>query len=185
VYLQLNAIVADLHAAQRRLHALHQAVPLEAWNRRPSPERWSPAECVAHLNLTSEAFLPLLRTGVEEARRHGRSSARYRRDVFGWVIWRAVTPTGSFKTKTAPSFAPSADRQPDALVAEFDRLQEALITCARAAQDVPIDRVKVTSPFNRRVTYNVYAAMTIVPRHQHRHLLQAEQAAGIAHTVPA
>ena len=55
----------------------------------------------------------------------------------------------------------------------------------RAAQDLPIDRVKMASPFDGRVKYNLYAAMTIVPRHQHRHLLQAERAARIVHTVPA
>ena len=38
-----------------------------------------------------------------------------------------------------------------------------MIACARAAQDVPIDRVKIASPFNSRVKYNVYAAVTIVP----------------------
>jgi hypothetical protein len=184
VYLQLNAIVADLHAAQRRVHALRQAVSPEAWIRRPAPTRWSPAECVAHLNLTSEAFLPLLRAGVEEARRRGRSVGRYRRDVFGWLIWRAVTPTGTFKTKTATPFVPAGDLLPDALTAKFDRLQEELIACVRASEGLPIDRVKIASPFASRVKYNVYAAMTIVARHEHRHLLQAEQAAGVTRAAP-
>ena len=39
----------------------------------------------------------------------------------------------------------------------------------------PIDRVKVTSPFNPRLRYNLYACLTILPRHQERHLWQAER----------
>ena len=178
MYLQLNAIVADLHAAERRLRVLHGAVPPDIWSRRPSPERWSPAECVAHLNLTSEAFLPLLRNGVDEARRLERTHGRYRRDPVGWLIWRAVTPTGRFKTKTAAPFVPSGDRPGYVLVADFERLQAEVIECVRAAEGLAIDRVKVVSPFDARAKYNVYAAMTIIPRHQHRHLLQAELAAG-------
>lgn len=183
MYLQLNAIVADLRAAERRLHALYEAVPAEAWSRRPSTKRWSPAECVAHLNLTSDAFLPLLRKGIEQARGFERTQRRYRRDPVGWLIWRAVTPTGRFRTKTAAPFVPSGDRPPHALVADFERLQAEIIECVRSAEGLAIDRVRIASPFDPRAKYNVYAAMTIIPRHQHRHLLQAELAAGPAGTV--
>ena len=173
---QLNAIVADLRAAERRLRAFREAVPPPMWSRRPAPERWSPAECIAHLNLTSEAFLPLLRTGLDEARRLGRPSRRYRRGVVGWLIWRLVTPSGAFRTKTPAAFVPSSDRDADALIADFARLQALVAACVRDADGLPIDRVKIVSPFDARATYNLYAALTIIPRHQHRHLLQAERA---------
>jgi hypothetical protein len=35
--------------------------------------------------------------------------------------------------------------------------------------------VKIGSPFNTRVKYNVFSALSVLPRHQHRHLWQAEQ----------
>jgi hypothetical protein len=180
VDLQLNAIVADLRAANRRLHRLREALPSDMWNRRPAPDRWSPAECVAHLNLTSEAFLPLLRGGLEEARHRGRASGRYRRDFMGWLIWRMVTPSGRLKTKTPAAFVPSSDREADAIVADFERLQRELAACVESAEGLPIDRVKIASPFDARAKYNLYAAMTILPRHEHRHLLQAERAAAPA-----
>lgn len=183
MYLQLAAIVADLRAADRRLHALRERLPPDAWSRRPAAGRWSPAECIAHLNLTSEAFLPLLRGGLEEARQRGRTAARYRRDVVGWLIWRAVTPTRRFRTKTPAPFVPGGDQPVDAIVTDFDRLQQQVIACVRDAEGLPIDRVKIVSPFDARVRYNVYAAMTIIPRHEHRHLLQAEEAAGSAQAV--
>jgi hypothetical protein len=34
----------------------------------------------------------------------------------------------------------------------------------------------VGSPFSDKLKYSVYSALTILPRHQHRHLLQAERA---------
>ena len=78
---------------------------------RPAPESWSPAECVAHLNLTAMAMLPLIRQGLDEARRLQRSSgARYRRDIVGWLLWRSISTPGRFKTKTIPAFVPSGDR---------------------------------------------------------------------------
>ena len=46
----------------------------------------------------------------------------------------------------------------------------------RAARGLPIGRVGVVSPFNGRMKYNLFAALSILARHQHRHLWQAEQA---------
>jgi hypothetical protein len=61
-------------------------------------------------------------------------------------------------------------------MAEFDRLQAEQIAITREADGLPIDRVKMTSPFNPKLRYNIFAGLSILPRHQHRHLWQAEQA---------
>jgi hypothetical protein len=176
---QLNAVIEDLRSAEHRLRTLRSTLPSDAWSRRPGITRWSPAECVAHLNLTSESLLPLLRAGLEEAGdgRH-QAESRYRRDPVGWLIWKVTTPSGRWRTRTVPAFVPSVEIPPEALVADFERLQADVIACVRAAEGLPIDHIKLTSPFDARVKYNLFAAFTIIPRHQHRHLLQAERAAG-------
>ena len=122
-------------------------------------------------------MLPLLRPGLEDARRLQRSAGgRYRRDVIGWLLWRTISSPGRFKTKTIPAFVPSGDRPAEELVREFERLQAEQIAVARAADGLPIDRVKMTSPFDARVRYNIFSGLSILARHQHRHLWQAEQA---------
>ena len=55
-----------------------------------------------------------------------------------------------------------------------------MIAGVRQADGLPIDDVKIVSPFDDRVKYNLYAALTLVPRHQHRHLLQAERAGQVS-----
>jgi hypothetical protein len=61
-------------------------------------------------------------------------------------------------------------------MAEFDRLQEEQIAFVRQADGLPLGRVKIISPFNARLRYNLFACFSILPRHQHRHLRQAERA---------
>jgi hypothetical protein len=178
---QLAALIADLQSAQARLTALHGTLSGEAWRRRPRLTGWSAAECVEHLNLTSEALLPRLRAGIEQARAgQWRAASRHRRDVVGWLMWKVISPSGRLRTKTLPAFVPSDQKPPELLVADFERLQADVIACVSAAEGLPIENVKLASPFDARVRYNLYAAMTLVPRHQHRHLLQAERAAGAA-----
>jgi DinB superfamily len=174
---QLEEIAAEFESASVRLRDLHRKLAPGVWNRRPAPESWSPAECVAHLNLTAMAMLPLIRQGFEEARRLQRSpGARYRRDIVGWLLWRSISTPGRFKARTIPAFVPSGDRPAEEITVEFDRLQADQIAVTRQAEGLPIDRVKIVSPFNASVRYNVFSALSILPRHQHRHLWQAEQA---------
>jgi hypothetical protein len=173
---QLADVVARFESATRRLHALQARLSPDEWSRRPPHGGWSPIECIAHLNLTSEAFLPLLRDGIARARRSGRGApSRYRRDFMGWLISRALAPPGRFKTATTPAFVPSADRPPADVLAGFERLQAEQIACAREADGLPVHRVRMASPFNSRVKYSLYSALVILPVHQHRHLWQAEQ----------
>ena len=173
----LAAIVDEFERARARLHALALAVPDDVWTRRPAPARWSVAECVAHLNLTSRAFVPLIRGGIAEARRlPAAGSRRYRRDFFGWLLWRMSGPPARFRVKTAAAFVPSGNEPPSLLMSAFEELQARQVECVRDCRGLAIDRVKVVSPFDARVKYNLYACLTILPRHQHRHLWQAEQA---------
>jgi hypothetical protein len=96
--------------------------------------------------------------------------------MVGWLLWRSISSPGRFKSKTIPAFVPSGDRPAEKIMAEFDRLQADQIAVTRQAEGLPIDRVKIVSPFNASVRYNVFSALSILSRHQHRHLWQAEQA---------
>lgn len=181
---QLSAIAQGLDAARGRLRSLHATVPADVWTHRPAPDRWSAAQCIAHLNLTSEAIVPLLQDALAEARaRKERFVSRYRRNLAGWMAWRLVTPAGGLKTATPSPFVPSVTPPVECLLADFERLQSQMLACVQSADGLPLDRVTVVSPFHGRLRYNLYAAMTLVPRHQHRHLLQAERTAG-ARLVP-
>ncbi|HEX6039284.1 DinB family protein [Longimicrobium sp.] len=174
---QLQAAIEQFDAARERLHRLAATVPADGWAQRPSPENWSPAECVAHLNLTSLAYVPQLQDGLRQARGIGGGApTRFKHGFMGWLLTRMVAPGKGGKVKTAAAFVPTATAPMAELVAEFDRLQDEQVALVRAADGLPIDRVRLASPFNARIKYTMYAAFTILPNHQHRHLLQAERA---------
>lgn len=176
------AIADELAAAERRAQALLE-LPSYQWTAQPGRGRWSAAECVGHLNLTSEALVPLLRRALGEVASIPRRSSRYRRDPLGWLIWKALAPAGGLKTRTPLAFEPVATIPPRDLVVEFSRWQAALHACLTEADGVALDRVSVVSPFNARVRYSLFSALTLVSRHQHRHLAQAERAAVVAPAV--
>src|SRR5205809_7275818 len=114
---QLQLVADEYRSAQARLHDLVRAVPDEQWRKRSDRARWSVAECVAHLNITSLAYVPLLQHAVSRARMLERCSpSRYRGDAFGWLLWATMGPSLRFRIKSTTRFLPSALAAPELLV---------------------------------------------------------------------
>lgn len=172
---QLDAIAAELREATTRLHRLRDSVPAERWPVRHDPARWSVSECIAHLNLTSAAFEPLLTVGLEQARKEQASPRKYARGFLGWALWKMTGPDSRGRMQTAPGFVPTHSPAAEVVTAEFERWQAVILALLASADGVPIDKVNLISPFNARMKYNLYAAFSVIPRHQHRHLQQAER----------
>ncbi|HMU62355.1 MAG TPA: DinB family protein [Gemmatimonadales bacterium] len=172
---QLEEIATELREATDRLHRLRNAVPADQWTVRNDPARWSVSECIAHLNLTSAAFEPLLADGIERARKESASSRKYRRGFLGWALWKMTGPDSRGRVQTAAAFVPASAPPAAEVSAEFERRQGALLALLASADGLPIDKVTMTSPFNARMRYNIYAGFSAIPRHQHRHLQQAER----------
>ena len=176
---QLEAIVEDFESAQQRLSQLVAALSDEQWKGSSDPTRWSAAQCVQHLNLTSRAFISIIREALEKCRAlDGKPPVRYRLDFTGWLILQMSGPTRGFgRVRTAGPFVPLEDLPRTHVLGEFAKLQQEQIKCVRDADGLPLAKVKITSPFNSRIHYSVYSALSILPRHQHRHIRQAEAAA--------
>jgi hypothetical protein len=175
---QLERIEEEFESARARLRALAQVAPFSVWPVRPDPNRWSIADCVEHLNRTASAFLPLLRAGLEQAEADRRPDRSYRRDPMGWLLSVIMPPPVRFaRVKTTSDFEPSGNVEPAELVRTFERLQDEQIAYLRAADGLPLNRIRIRSPFDARTQYNAYSCLVILPRHQHRHLWQAERVA--------
>jgi hypothetical protein len=172
---QLQAVIDELDSASERQRRLAATVPPGRWAERPGPERWSVGECIAHLNLTSQAYIPRIAAILADAPRTG-APARFRRDFLGWLIWRVLKPGGRSKAKTTAEFIPTGSEPAADIIATFEDLQRQQVQMVRQSDGMPLHRLKVGSPFSDKMKYSVYSALTILPRHQHRHLLQAERA---------
>ncbi|MDB4908881.1 MAG: DinB-like domain protein [Gemmatimonadetes bacterium] len=178
---QLDALIAQFHAASRRLHALTDTLPHDRWNARATPASWSVAECVAHLNLTSAAYEPRFTQALVDARALGpRNGKALKMDVPGRILSALIGPMlriGGWKfgrMPTTPAFVPSGDQPKDAVMSEFDARTAFMVQFLGSAQELPIDRVRISSPFNEKMKYSLWSALLILPRHAQRHIEQAE-----------
>ena len=170
----LDEVERELNEATRRAWTLVQSTDGRLFTVRPTPLSWSAAECLAHLSISTELFLPVLREALQRARPRGKRPVP-RMDVLGRVLAWFLEPPIRKKVKTSAPFVPKSTRAKAEAFGEFASLQEKLIDLLRDAREADL-RAKIVSPFDKRVRYNIFSAFRIVAAHERRHLWQAEQA---------
>jgi hypothetical protein len=140
---------------------------------------WAAAECIAHLTLTTDAYLPMLETARRSVSPGSRLPKKYPMGIGGRLLWWLLKPparAGS-RTRTLPAFIPEAAAPKADTMASFVASQDALLAWIESARELPMDAMVLTSPFNEKMRYNAYAALRVIAVHQARHLWQAERAA--------
>ncbi len=173
---KLKDIEMELAASTTRAAMLVDRVGETKFHLRPEPGRWSVAECIDHLTLTTQAYLPL----IDDALQIGRLLAvkgprRFRRDLTGWLLCAMSEPPYRYKALTTERFTPESTGTRAEVLAAFVRTQQELNSRVYHAEGLNLTRLTVLSPFDGRLQYNLYSCFRIIPTHQRRHLWQAEQ----------
>jgi DinB superfamily len=175
----LETVEKELNEATRRAWTLVQSTDGRLFTVRPKAQSWSAAECLAHLSISTEMFLPVLRKSIDDSRKKQRQrkpgTTRAKMDVVGRILAWFLEPPIRKRVKTAAPFVPKSTRAKAEAFGEFVSLQEKLIDLLQDARAADL-RAKIVSPFNTRVRYNLLSAFHIVAAHERRHLWQAEQA---------
>lgn len=175
---QLDDLARQLDEATARARHLSAGTAAAAFSIRPSPNAWSAAECLAHLNTTTAAYLPLLDAALASApaARASASEPRYKTGFIGGLLAWTLEPPYRMKTKTAARFVPGPAHNPATVLDEFIAGQQALKQRLAACEGRDLNRIRLRSPFNDKISYNVYAALKTLCAHERRHLWQGEQA---------
>ena len=173
----LEDVETELSEATARAWQLVRTTDGRIFTVRPTPQEWSAAECLAHLSLSSEQFLPVLQKAIADGHAKGLTSKRKpAMDVLGRTLRWFLEPPIRKRVKTTARFVPRSARAKAEAFGEFATLQSKLVDALHAAEGLDLRKIKIVSPFDRRVKYNLYSAFLIVVAHQRRHLWQAEQA---------
>lgn len=175
---QLQDYLADLRSAQQEVHAVADGLPADAFNWKPAPDAWSVGECVVHLNIVAEGYVPALEGALTDDAPRGAGPFRY-----GWVSRRfidALRP-GSRPIRTgramkpAPAEAARSHHDPAATLADFDRLTDRLATLVERADGLDVGRIRMRSPFLRPLRLPVGAFLEAIGQHALRHAGQARR----------
>ena len=137
--------------------------------------QWSIAECLVHLNLSSETFLGEINKACVEARpRQLQCGGPFRKDLRGRVFRWFMMPPARIKVRTSSILEPSMIGPVDRVLPRFLELQRELQKSIEEAGGLDLNRIMITSPISKLIRYNLFACFEIILAHELRHLWQIE-----------
>ena len=138
------------------------------------------AECLVHLNLSTQPYFPVWReTFADASDRQLFSDGPFKLDFWGRMLFWTLEPPPKFRFPAPPNFQPVKVSAPDQVLASFLKTQENMLASLAAAKGLALDRLKIVSPFARQVRYSVWSSFMVTAAHQRRHLWQAERVADV------
>jgi hypothetical protein len=170
---EFEAIAADAQALTAQLSDAQFY-----WS--PSPDRWSVAQCLEHLNVTARAYLPALDSSIASAKKWGvYGSGPFR---YGWLgPWfvSQLEPPPRRRFKAPKPFQPTPRSAPPRkradIEAAFQAYQVQFVDRLRQAHGVDLAKAKVQSPASRWIRFPLGCGFAVMSAHERRHLWQARQ----------
>lgn len=172
---ELLRVHKEIEAIKRDAAELVRAVTDESLAWRPAPDKWSIADCLAHLNITNrDYYIKAIRHTIGDARARGVVGAPpYRHGFFGNLFVRMIEPPARFRVPAPRTLVPPADSNPREIVAEFMSSQIELQRLLHDADGIDLGQAKVVSPVNKRLKFTLGQSFRMLAAHERRHLWQA------------
>jgi len=149
----------------------------ETFNKKPNPESWSAAECLAHLNYSAIGYLNNV-IGSFSHKYEGNRNQPYKPRLLVSKFIKSVGPDSKIRAKTSSKADFSLSILDFKLVDEFIGFQNKFIELLNRISLQDMKKVKVRSPFINIIKFQLGEMFLINLFHQLRHLNQAKKAMG-------
>lgn len=172
---QIEGYVLQLTSVRQDLPGIAGGLSLDQFNWNPAADQWSIAQCVEHLNITTERYIPVLRKDIADARAAGRHAAGPFALGFleRWFL-ETMEPPIRRRFKTGKAFIAAGRLEPAPTLQRFNDLNEQFGECMRAAEGLNLKAIKVRSQFGP-ISWTMNGTFAILLAHERRHLWQARQ----------
>ncbi len=148
---------------------------IEQINWKPSAQVWSIGQCFEHLIKTNELFYAELDKIADRTRRNSfLENYSPLSSVFGNLLISSLKKDSrKFKAPSQKVVPPSAI-DPN-IVEIFAAHQAELIEKIKRTENADWNKIKITSPFMKLITYKLSDGFRVVVEHEKRHFRQAER----------
>jgi uncharacterized damage-inducible protein DinB len=170
----LKELSNEVVESRRRLEDM-AVRPEEQLRLKPSEKSWSALETAEHIRLTNELYLEVLGGAIDSADKSNPNEP-FKPSMFGRLFISLVSPDPRFKVRTVPAATPSGSLTES--LPQLVSQQDDLLTVLAKADGVNLNKTKIKSPLNGLVKFTLGEALTVVVKHQLRHLQQMDRALG-------
>jgi hypothetical protein len=173
---ELEGYREQFEAVKRDAEGLLAGLSDAQFNWRPAPGAWSIAECLAHLSVTGQFYLPRIDRSIREAREAGRTGrGPFRYGPLQRFFVRGIEPPAKLKFKAPKIFTPMPEHLLSVITPAFMNLQDQLIERLHDARGLHLSRIKLASPVSRLLRISLGQVFPFIAAHERRHLWQARR----------
>jgi hypothetical protein len=144
-------------------------------NWKPDPESWSVGECLSHLVNSNSLYLDKIANILNSFPTNYEKDFTYKQSFMGKLISEGVDPANLKKAKTFKVFFPDKSAVQNKIIDEYVKSSEKLIELAGKMEHLDLEKIKLSSPVNIMIRLNLGDPLIIIPKHDKRHLNQAEK----------
>jgi len=144
-------------------------------NWKPSPERWSVAQCFDHLLTSNRGYLPIFDSVLAGRKRTFWESMPLLPGLGAKLLIKSLDPATTRKLKAPKNFQPAESDIRATVIDDFVEQQRLIVEKMKATQHLDVDQIIITSPALSVVTYSLMDAYRVIVVHEARHFQQAKR----------
>jgi len=172
---QIESCLLQLTSASQDLTGVAGHLSHQQFNWRPSATGWSVGQCVEHLNITTERYIPVLQQAEANAR--GKGTLRPGPFALGFLerwFLKTMEPPPRRRMRTGKAFVAGPNLDPSATLQRYLTLHDGFRACIREADGIDLRAVKVRSQFGP-ISWSLNGTFAILLAHERRHIWQARE----------
>ncbi len=144
------------------------------YNWQPAPGRWSMAQCLAHIVITDDIYVPVLETCIADARKKGMlGDGPFQHGRLGNWFVRSMDAPAKKRFKNPKSVTPPPEQPLAKGLADFNAIHDRVLQLVHQANGVDLGRAKFRSPFLKLLKFSLGQGIAVMLSHARRHLWQA------------
>ena len=164
----------ELTANDQIATSLTNGLTEQQLNWQPAPGSWSIGQCLEHLCVTNEAYLPRLSDAIAD-----QPDAPVEQITPGWLsrwfLRTFVEPSPNSRRIPAPGKIRPASHVDSAVLEHFLTGNRSCREFILRARGKNINQIRFRNPLIRGLRFTIGTGLEIVVSHERRHLLQAER----------
>ena len=140
-----------------------------------NPDSWSIGECLSHLINSNKLYLNKFGSILSSQPKGEEKDFSYKQTILGAMITKGVDPANVRKTKTFKVFFPNASNIERNILDDYIEKSKKLISLSERMIHIDLKKIKFSSPANILIRLNLGDPLIFIPKHDKRHLDQAER----------
>jgi len=158
-----------------------QMIAPEKFSQQPAEGSWSAKQCIAHLNMYGDYYLPAIEAAILKAKQQKSTAAE--RFTPGWLgnyftnmMLQGTNEKPAKKMKAMKNYISLNDEDGDKVIATFIDQQETLLQLLEYAKNIDLNNAKVAISIAKFIKLKLGDVYMFLIAHNYRHVQQAERA---------